>query len=341
MAAIGHCWQDTLVSYLFSESSSSWCLKSTRSRPLGRWMMSSSPAPVCSLRVWSSGKCWQATHLLLQLCEGVIFVEHALWFVLLDHRGRLVRVPASVCGAYDCSVCYVRCEASPEWLAASGTAGFLSEMGSSLSWNISFFFFPKTAPHCCDPGIDFFLCSVFEVCGLSEVSELCHLFNFFLDQLVYLHCLQGLSCTLSFPCVFLGQLSSKQDRNTSTSSSAFPSYISGVHHSSSSSVFPSYTSGVHHSSSSSAFPSYTSGVHHFSSSSVFPSYFSAVHHSSSSSAFPSYISGVHPSSSSAFPSYISGVHHSSSPAFPSYISGVHHFELDFCACDRFLIQPLR
>ena len=26
----------------------------------------------------------------------------------------------------------------------------------------------------------------------------CHLFNFFPDQLVYLHCLHGLSCTLSF-----------------------------------------------------------------------------------------------------------------------------------------------
>ena len=32
-------------------------------------------------------------------------------------------MPASVCHAYDCSVCYVRCEASPERLAASGTAG--------------------------------------------------------------------------------------------------------------------------------------------------------------------------------------------------------------------------
>ena len=106
------------------------------------------------------------------------------------------------------------------------------------------------------------------------------------------------------------------------SSSAFPSYISGVHHSSSS-AFPSYISEVHHSSSS-AFPSYISGVHH-SSSSAFPSYIFGVHHSSSSSsAFPSYISGVHHSSSSAFPSYISGVHHSSSSAFPSYIFGVHH-----------------
>ena len=72
-------------------------------------MTSSSAAPVCSRRVWSSGKCWQATRLLLQLCEGGIFVEHALWFGLLDHRGRLVRMPVSVCREYDCLVCYVQC----------------------------------------------------------------------------------------------------------------------------------------------------------------------------------------------------------------------------------------
>ena len=85
-------------------------------------MTSSSPAAACSRRVWSPGECWQATHLLLSLCEGGIFVERAMWFGLLDHRGRLVRMPASVCDAYDCSVCYVRCEATPERLAASGTA---------------------------------------------------------------------------------------------------------------------------------------------------------------------------------------------------------------------------
>ena len=50
-------------------------------------------------------------------------MERALWFGLLDHRGRLVRVPASVCRAFDCSVCYVRREASSERLAVSGTAG--------------------------------------------------------------------------------------------------------------------------------------------------------------------------------------------------------------------------
>ena len=55
--------------------------------------------------------------------KGGIFVEHAMWFGLLDHRGRLVRVPASVCRAYDYLVCYVQCEASPERLAAPGTAG--------------------------------------------------------------------------------------------------------------------------------------------------------------------------------------------------------------------------
>ena len=36
--------------------------------------------------------------------------------------------------------------------------------------------FPQTAPRC-DHGIDFFFCSVFEVCGLSEVFEVSHLFN--------------------------------------------------------------------------------------------------------------------------------------------------------------------
>ena len=106
-----------------SSSSSSWCSQSTWSRPLGRWMTSSSRAPACSRRVWSSGKCWQATHLLLWLRKGGIFVEHAPRSALLDHRGKLARVPASVYGAYDCSVCYDRCEASPEWPVASGTAG--------------------------------------------------------------------------------------------------------------------------------------------------------------------------------------------------------------------------
>ena len=32
-------------------------------------------------------------------------------------------------------------------------------------------------------------------------------FSIFPDQIVYLHCLHGFSCTLSFPCVFLSQLS--------------------------------------------------------------------------------------------------------------------------------------
>ena len=46
----------------------------------------------------------------------------------------------------------------------------LSEMGSCLSWSI-FFVFPQTAPGCSDPGTDLFFCSVFDVCGLSEVFE--------------------------------------------------------------------------------------------------------------------------------------------------------------------------
>ena len=97
---------------------------------------------------------------------------------------------------------------------------------------------------------------------------------------------------------------------------------------------------------SSAFPSYISGVHLLLRSPAIslgftlffcvPSYISGVHHSYS---FPSYVSGVHHSfSSSSFTSYLSGVHHSSS--FTSYISGVHHFGRGFCVCDHFVIQPL-
>ena len=47
----------------------------------------------------------------------------------------------------------------------------------SVRWGVVYlgifpclFFFPKTAPGCSDPGLDFF-CTVFEVCGLSEVFE--------------------------------------------------------------------------------------------------------------------------------------------------------------------------
>ena len=67
--------------------------------------------------------------------------------------------------------------------------------------------FSKTVPGCSDLGIDFFFCSVFEVCGLSKVFEFCRFVNLFLDQLVYVHGLHGLSRILSFPCVCLGQLS--------------------------------------------------------------------------------------------------------------------------------------
>ena len=74
-----------------------------------------------------------------------------------------------------------------------------------------FFFFFKTALRCSDPGIYFFFCGVFKVCGLSEVFEFCHFFRFFFffgaDLLVCLHCLHGLSCTLFFLCEFLSQLS--------------------------------------------------------------------------------------------------------------------------------------
>ena len=52
-------------------SSSSWRSQSTRSRPLGRWMTSSCPAPACSRRVWSSGECWQShTYFLAALWRG-------------------------------------------------------------------------------------------------------------------------------------------------------------------------------------------------------------------------------------------------------------------------------
>ena len=40
-----------------SPSSSAWRSQSTRSRPLGRCMTSSSPTPACGRRVWSSGEC--------------------------------------------------------------------------------------------------------------------------------------------------------------------------------------------------------------------------------------------------------------------------------------------
>ena len=84
---------------------------------------------------------------------------------------------------------------------------YWSEMGSCPSWSIPLVFLSKTAPRCSDPGIDFFFCSVFEMCGLAEVFEFFLFFNFVPDHLVHLHCLNGLSCTLYFTCVFLGQLS--------------------------------------------------------------------------------------------------------------------------------------
>ena len=72
---------------------------------------------------WPGKQKKKKKHLLLQLCEWGISVEYALWFGLLDHRGRLVRILASTCSPCDRSVCYVRYEASPEQFAAPGTAG--------------------------------------------------------------------------------------------------------------------------------------------------------------------------------------------------------------------------
>ena len=61
---------------------------------------------------------------------------------------------------------------------------FFSEMGSCLSWSISLGGGggggSKTAPRCSDSGIYFFFSGVFKVCGLSEVFEFCHFFNFLL-----------------------------------------------------------------------------------------------------------------------------------------------------------------
>ena len=61
-------------------------------------------------------------------------------------------------------------------------------------------FFSKTAPRSSDHSTDFFFFIVFDVCILSEVFEFCYFF-IFSDQLVYVHCLHGLSCILSFLCV--------------------------------------------------------------------------------------------------------------------------------------------
>ena len=57
-----------------------------------------------------------------------------LWFGLLNYWGRLVRISASACSAYDCSVCYVQCEASPEQhaLRTVGDLGIVSALMSLL-----------------------------------------------------------------------------------------------------------------------------------------------------------------------------------------------------------------
>ena len=63
----------------------------------------------------------------------------------LSHGDKLVRVPASACGAYDCSVCYDWYEASLEQVVAPGTAddchpsvvlaSWVFRWGSSLHWS--------------------------------------------------------------------------------------------------------------------------------------------------------------------------------------------------------------
>ena len=70
-------------------------------------------------------------------------------------------------------------------------------MGSCLSWSISLFF-PKQLHAALI--LDFFFCSVFEVCGLSEV------FEFFADQLVYLRCLHG-CCVVCLSLVYFRPIS--------------------------------------------------------------------------------------------------------------------------------------
>ena len=81
---------------------------------------------------------------------------------------------------------------------------FMSDKGSCLSWSISLgFFFSKTAPHCSNPGIDFSFAVPLRcvVCPRHLNSFTFSLF-FSPDQLAYLHCLNGLSCILSFTGAF-------------------------------------------------------------------------------------------------------------------------------------------
>ena len=73
------------------------------------------PAPACSLRFCNLN----SSHVTLwrgHLCRTCSVVWSS-W-----PKGRLVRVPTSACSAYyDCSVCYVLYEASPEQLVATRT----------------------------------------------------------------------------------------------------------------------------------------------------------------------------------------------------------------------------
>ena len=81
-------------------------------------MKLSSPAPTCGHWVYLSRGADRSYIFSCSFVKG-IFVKHALWFGLLDHRSRLVRTLASACPAHDCSVCYAQYKASPEQLVAS------------------------------------------------------------------------------------------------------------------------------------------------------------------------------------------------------------------------------
>ena len=68
-------------------------------------------------------ECWSATHLVLLPGERDISEEHAPWFVLLDHKGRMAKAAVSVLDTCDHSVCCDRCAASPEQLVDLRTTG--------------------------------------------------------------------------------------------------------------------------------------------------------------------------------------------------------------------------
>ena len=83
---------------------------------------------------------------------------------------------------------------------------FLSEMGSCLSWSISLFFPKQLHAALILTYVSSLVVSLRCVVCLRYLNSVTF-FNFFADLLVYLRCPHGLSCTLSFRCVFLNQLS--------------------------------------------------------------------------------------------------------------------------------------